>query len=504
MKKVFLFISALFIGLVTGLLIAVRLDLFPIAQSDVPKVQDTGAVLPATGLENSVVNVAKKVGSAVVSISAEHVTRVRETGRLEFHTPFGGASPFEDDEYFRKFFDDFFGSMPDREYKQMGLGSGVIIDEEGSILTNEHVISDADKITVTLPDGREFPAEVKGKDTRSDLAIIKIKAKNLPVASLGDSDNLKIGEWVVAIGNPFGFALEDAEPTVTVGVVGALHRSLGRGITLGRNRDYSNLIQTDAAINPGNSGGPLVNLKGEIIGINVAIFSTSGGYQGIGFAIPINSAKKIISQLIEGKKILYGWLGITVQDLTEDLANYFGRTEKSGVLVAKVIKDGPADKAGIKESDIITQLDNQPLKNVRELLNTVSCAFIGKKIKLTVIRDKKPFTFEVIVGARPEDLDNLTEEGQVVTPDVWRGLEVVDLTSENIKDLNIEEKNGVLVTSVEPGSPAGNSGLRPGDVIVEINRQPVKGLTDYKKITKDIKIEALIRTHRGYFLIKGE
>ena len=216
--------------------------------------------------------------------------------------------------------------MPDRDYKQVGLGSGVIIDSSGYILTNQHVIDQADKIKVTLSDGREFKGEIKGQDARSDLAVIKIVAKDLPAVELGNSEKLRIGEWVVAIGNPFGFALEGAEPTVTVGVISALHRSLGK--ILSRNRDYTDLLQTDAAINPGNSGGPLVNLKGEVVGINVAIFSTSGGYQGIGFAIPINAAKRIISQLIAGKEVLYGWLGITIQDLTEDMAKYFGLSIK--------------------------------------------------------------------------------------------------------------------------------------------------------------------------------
>ena len=238
-------------------------------------------------MEDAIINVANTTGKAVVSISTEHTAKIGGGKRYYFSYPFG-SSPGED-ESFRRFFDDFFGEMPEREYKQIGLGSGVIIDQEGYILTNEHVINDADKIKVTLSDGRDFKGEVKGRDARADLAIIKINASNLPVASLGDSDNLKIGQWMAAIGNPFAFAMQNPEPTVTVGVISALHRSLGR--LSSRDSDYNDLIQTDAAINPGNSGGPLVSLKGEVVGINVAIFSTTGGYEGVGFAIPINNVE---------------------------------------------------------------------------------------------------------------------------------------------------------------------------------------------------------------------
>jgi len=239
----------------------------------------------------------------------------------------------------------------------------VIIDKDGYILTNEHVVSDATQVKVKLSDGREFDAETKGVDKRIDLAVIKINAKNLPVAKLGDSDELKIGQWVLAIGNPFGFAIENPEPTVTVGVVSALGRYLP---VLGRrDRGYDDFIQTDAAINPGNSGGPLVNLKGEVIGINTAIITTSGGYQGLGFAIPINKAKKVIDKLAKGEKISYGWLGVNIQDLNEDLRNYFGIKEKEGVIVLKVYKDSPAEKGGIKEGDLILSFKSQPVKTTR-------------------------------------------------------------------------------------------------------------------------------------------
>jgi len=338
-KNRILFGLAILIGLVIGLLIAIRFDISAPVQSQSTETKvnpSTPASLEGFNMEDAIINVANTTGKSVVSVSTEHTTKVGGTKRYYFGSPFG-ESPFGEDDFFRRFFNDFFGEMPEREYKQLGLGSGVIIDPEGYILTNEHVIGGADKITVTLSDGRELKGEIKGVDQRSDLAIIKINARNLPVATLGDSSNLKIGQWVVAIGNPFGFALQNSEPTVTAGVISALHRSLGRGLS--QDKDYNDLIQTDAAINPGNSGGPLVNLKGEVVGINVAIFSTSGGYQGIGFAIPVNNAKRVISRLIEGKKILYGWLGVTVQDLTDDLIKHFGLPDKNGALVAKVLEN---------------------------------------------------------------------------------------------------------------------------------------------------------------------
>ncbi len=453
-------------------------------------------------LENAIINVANTAGRAVVSISTEHTQKVKNTNkRVYFNQPFGGGqSPFGKDENFQKFFDEFFGGMPDREYKQRGLGSGVIINKEGYILTNEHVVNNADKITVTLPDGREFQGEVKGQDQRSDLAVIKIDSHNLPVAALGDSDNIKIGQWVVAIGNPYSYAMQNPEPTVTQGVISALHRSLGKALS--QERDYNDLIQTDAAINPGNSGGPLVNLKGEVIGINVAIFSTSGGYQGIGFAIPSNSAKRVLTRLIEGKKISYGWLGISVQDFNEELAKHLGMPDKNGVLVSKVLEDGPAKKSGMKEGDIIKQVDGKSLNNVRELLNIVGKLEVGRKVKVAVIRDKKPLTLEVAIGERPQAIEEAEQESEVKAASSWRGLQVRDLSPESIKRFRIEEKTGVIVTNVEQGSPADEANISVGEVILEINKSVVNNMADYDRITKGVKGDCLLRTSRGYFLLK--
>lgn len=449
-------------------------------------------------MEDAVINVADTAGKAVVSISTETTTRIGSRKRAYFNAPFGG-SPFGDDDNFRKFFEDFFGELPQKDYKQMGLGSGVIIDADGYILTNEHVISGADKIKVTLSDGREFKGEVKGSDMRSDLAVIKIDAKNLPAIPLGDSDKLKIGQWVVAVGNPFAFIMQSPEPTVTVGVISALHRSLGR--TMSRERDYNDVIQTDAAINPGNSGGPLVNLKGEVVGINVAIFSTSGGYQGVGFAIPVNNAKKILSKLIAGKKILYGWLGVTVQDLNDDMAKYFGLPNKNGVLVAGVLDAGPAQKAGIKDGDIITRFEDKPINNTRELISVVSSTEVGRKIKVALLRDKKEMTLNVEIGERPREIEK--EEYAKEEPGAWRGLIVQELNPDLAKKFNIEDKSGVMAVDLEQGSAADEAGIIPGDLILEINKQPVKSMSDYQRLTKSASGDCLIRTKRGFFLVKG-
>ena len=500
MKNKFAFAGLfLAVGLISGLLLSLNLDIFSLGQCQAVK-HGPAVVAGSSGIEGAIIDVAAGAGKAVVSISTERTEKIRRERRFYFQSPFG-RPPFSDEDDFSRFFDDFFGAIPDRDFKQMGLGSGVIIDPQGYILTNEHVINGADKITVKLSDGRELKAVVKGKDIRSDLAVIKVEARNLPVATLGESDDLRIGQWVVAIGNPFGFALQNAEPTVTVGVVSALHRSLGK---IGAfDRDYSDLIQTDAAINPGNSGGPLVNLKGEVVGINVAIFSTSGGYQGVGFAIPVNNAKKIITQLIAGKKILYGWLGVTIQDLNEDIAKYFGLAAKEGVLVSRVLQDSPAQKGGLKTGDVIKRFADQPVKNIKELLAAVSRSEVGSKAKVTVLREKKELVLEVQVGERPDNPDETEEESEISVAG-WRGLEVAELKSEQAKGFQVEEEAGVLVVNVAPGSPAEEAGLIPGDVILEINRQPVNNPADYEKTIKDLKSDALVRTSRGYFLVKGE
>jgi len=492
----------LFVGLIVGLGIALKFDIMPNTKAANPGVGGSASSKHYESrfdLEKATMDVAQRVGVAVVSISSVKVEKVGGR-RYYFGSPFGG-SPFED-EFFDKFFEDFFGGTPQREFKQRGLGSGVIIDPQGYILTNEHVVGGADKLTVKLSDGREFEAEIKGVDPRSDLAIIKIDADKLPVAGLGDSDDVKIGQWVVAVGNPFGFALENPEPTVTVGVVSALRRTLGR--VASGDRDYSDLIQTDAAINPGNSGGPLVNLDGQIIGINVAIFSTSGGYQGIGFAIPINSAKRVLDQLIEGKRVLYGWLGVNIQDIDENLANYFKLKNQEGVMVVKVLEDTPAKKSGIKEGDIIVSYNRKKITDVRNLVKRVGETQVGKRVPVEVLRDGKKVTLQVQIGERPDPFAEEIESKEKVATEEWRGLSVESIDSAIAKRYGIEEEYGVVVIEIKPNSIADQSGLMVGDVIMSMNRRQIKNLKDYSSAVKSIKGDALIRTNRGYFVIKAK
>lgn len=490
------------VGLICGLLITAKLDLNPkIGAGQPPAAVSHQAA--ALDFENAFINVAGSVGKAVVSISTEQSSKISGLPGVKRYyfrrTPFG--RDFGDD-FFNRFFDDFFGNLPEREFKQRGLGSGVIINQEGYILTNEHVVRDADKITVTLPDGREFKGTIKGTDPRSDLAVVKIKANDLPVAKLGDSDNLKIGQWVVAIGNPFGYMLHSPEPTVTVGVVSALHRSLSSSNM--RERDYSDLIQTDAAINPGNSGGPLVNLGGEIIGINVAIFSTSGGYQGVGFAIPANIAQKILSRLIQGKKIAYGWLGVSVQNISEKLAIYFGLSGKEGALVIKVLKDGPAEKAGLKDGDVILSFDGRKIKNVQELVKLAGNAEVGTKVKLGILRDKKQKEIEVVTGPRPVESAELeipqSESGEEEAKS-WRGIAVDEVTPEMAKRYEFEELEGVVIVDIDPAGPAEDAGLGVGDIITEVNKKPIKNLKDYQSAIKGVSGDCLIKTNRGYLVL---
>ncbi len=497
-KSIISWLLILSIGFAFGLFTAVKLDIYPFAHSQDVK-QNTSSSREGFKFEDAVIKVADTTGKAVVSISSEHTEKIPGARKFYFNTP-GGAG-FGEDEILRRFFDNFFEDIPDREFKKIGLGSGVIIDKAGYILTNEHVISEAEKITVTLGDGREFNAEVKGIDLRSDLAVIKINADNLTAAPFGNSDNLKIGQWVIAIGNPFGYAMQNPEATVTAGVISALHRSL-RNIDF-QGRDYSDLIQTDAAINPGNSGGPLVNLKGEIIGINVAIFSTTGGYQGLGFAIPVNNAKRVVSRLIEGKKIVYGWLGINVQDLSDNLKEYFGLPDKNGALIAKVLENSPAEKAGLQEGDVIKEFGSKKINNIKELIETVGKTETDSKIKVSFIREKKLLSANIVVEERPGDIDARPAKTKITEKETnWRGITAGNLDAKTARRFGIEEKTGVIVVDIEPNSPADAAGIIPGDVIIEINKIHIHDVLEYKNIVEDLTGDCLIRANRGYFLIK--
>ncbi|MEA3329044.1 MAG: Do family serine endopeptidase [Candidatus Omnitrophota bacterium] len=448
------------------------------------------------GKENAFTLIARDVYPAVVSITTTHIEKLGGSG-------YRRSSPFGEDDFFDQFFKDFFTQIPEREYKQVGIGSGVIIDSNGYILTNYHVVEEVDngEVTVKLPDGREFKGKIKGSDPRSDLAIVKIDGKNLPLAQLGDSDNVKIGQWAVAIGNPFAFIIDDPNPTMTVGVISALHRSLPavRGTT----RYYGDLIQTDAAINRGNSGGPLVNVKGEVIGINVAIFSSTGGYQGVGFAIPINTAKDVINSLVKGEKVLYGWLGVNVQDIDQDLAEYFELGDKKGVLVAKVLKDSPAEQAGIRDKDIIRTFNGRDIKDTQQLIKIVSRTLPNKKVLVKVMRDKKELILKVKVGERPDILEESRKEKEAESQELWRGLKVSNITPEISRMFAIPEAAaGIVIIDIEYGSAGDESGLRKRDIITQIGRRAITSLTDYRQVTSKIKGNVLIKTNRGYFVVR--
>jgi len=483
-KGIGLLIMGLITGLICGIILSTRFNLNPRTEA----ISQEETVAPLLSLENAFVKVAEEVGPAVVSISTESTEVIG--GREFYFGPFG-------DDFFDEFFKEFFGEIPRRKFKRMGIGSGVIVHKDGYILTNQHVIEGADKILVTLPDGREFKGEIKGVDNRADLAIIKINAHNLPVAKLGNSDEVKIGQWAIAIGNPFGFAINNPKPTLTVGVVSALNRTLPR--TSRRDRLYTGLIQTDAAINPGNSGGPLVNLKGEVIGINVAIITTTGGYQGVGFAIPINTAKRVLENLIEGKKITYGWLGINIQDIDENIKEYFGLEDKEGVIVAEVLPDTPAEKAGLKEGDIIKTFEGEKVKDMNDLMTKVGYTPVGKKVRLGIIRDKKEMFIDVVVGERPEEYALAKGEKSV---GAWRGMVVDNLTPEEAERRGLNISGGVIIVKIEENSPAEEAGLSEGDIILSINNIPIKNLEDYQKIIKTIKGDCLIRTQKGFIILK--
>ncbi|MBI3321629.1 MAG: Do family serine endopeptidase [Candidatus Omnitrophica bacterium] len=488
--------GVLFFGLLGG-----RADLWsssvkPTPQSGLISSAQAAPGSEAETLQSAFIRISQQVGPAVVSISTEQLERVKQYFRVH---PFFGNEPFED------FFRQFYGDVPEQEFRRFGLGSGVIIDERGFVLTNEHVVADAEKITVTMSDGRELVGTVKGKDPRSDLAVVKIEGTHLPTAVLGDSSGLKTGQWAVALGNPFGLmgvgpsahAL-GSEPTLTVGVISALNRQLPRASR--SDRDYSGLIQTDAAINPGNSGGPLLNLQGDIIGINVAILTSSRGFEGIGFAIPVNKAKNVLSALIEGKTVVYGWLGIRVQDITDDVAEYYGLSDREGILVYQVLPDSPASASGMRDGDIVKTFEGQPIHNSRELIDHVSAAKAGRRVSIDVLRDGRRQTFQVQIGERPAE----PELEGAATTEAWRGLQVGNLSAEQLERLNLPaDTTGVVAVDVAGGSPAEQAGLRPGDIINEINRMRIENANDYRSAIAKVKGNALVRTNRGYVVIKA-
>src|ERR1041385_2058851 len=412
------------------------------------------------------VSLAKKMRPVVVNISTTQVSEGRGGASPEFGSPFGEEDPFND--FWRRFFG---GPMPRGPQRQRSLGSGFIIDGDGSILTNNHVVENASKIVVKLSDDQEYEAKVIGRDQKTDIAIIRIDGKpNLPAASLGDSDKLEVGEWVVAIGNPFGL-----DSTVTSGIVSAKGRHIGQG-------PYDNFIQTDASINPGNSGGPLINLRGEVIGINTAIFSRTGGNIGIGFAIPINLVKELLPQLRGKGKVTRGYLGVLIQKVTPEIAESLGMDKASGALVANVSKDGPADKAGVKVGDVIVEFDGKEVKDSGDLPIIVARTAVDKKVRMKVLREKKEISLNVAVGELKEEevVASVPEKGEL-------GMTVQRVTPQIAESLGLDKAEGVVVTDVESGSAAEKSGIRRGDVILQIDRKPIRSVEEYRKSIAGIR-----------------
>lgn len=433
-------------GIIAGLVCALML------LSITAKAETKSAVSTPPGSFSELV---KQASPSVVNISVEKVVRGR-----------GGAPlPFGSDDPLREFFERFFGNQMPKDFKQRGLGTGFIIDKEGFILTNNHVVENADEIKIRLADEKEFGAKIIGRDPNTDLALIRIETKQpLKPLLLGDSDELGVGDWVVAIGNPFGLG-----NTVTAGIVSAKYRQLGAGA-------YDNFIQTDASINPGNSGGPLLNTAGEVIGINSAIFSQSGGNIGIGFAIPINMAKDLLPQLKTGK-VIRGWLGVMIQPITSELKDKLKLEDEKGALVADVTKGGPADKGGIKRGDVIIGFDGTEVKESKDLPYMVASTGIGKNVTVEVLRKGQKKSLDVKIGelAGEKEAEDVSEVKSNL------GMTVEELTPELAEKLGQSKMSGLVVVQVDDNTPATEAGVRPGDIILEVDQVPVENLDQFNR-----------------------
>ncbi len=460
-------------------------------------------------IEGMIVNTVELVSPAVVRISTE---RTVASSRYSQERSYG--EQFENfEELFRRFFR---SPQQPREFKQNGLGSGMIINENGYILTSEHVIHQADEgsIRVTLSDGRSFKAEIVEANMESDIALLKITGDNLPIVTLGDSDNLRAGQWAIAIGDPFGYALSELnqryEPTVTVGVISASERAMQIGGAGAEARVYTDLIQTDASINPGNSGGPLVNIHGEVIGVNTAILSPSGvGSIGIGFAVPINKAKRILDSLVKYGKIEWPWIGVYLQELTPDLAEKFEVAR--GVLVREVAKSSPAEKAGIKAGDVIQKVNEKEVNSYPDLKNEILKLEIGEEIVLALVREKEQITITLTTDKIPEEEIVRAEEEEEIEREIKEaldkapeetllGIKVQLITSELRKKYNLaEDEQGVVVTQVTPAGPAMQEGIEPGAVIKEVEQKKITDINDFKEAMQEVKPgdTILLRVHQG-------
>ena len=418
----------------------------------------------------------KQLSPSVVNIST---TSVSKGGSQFFKSPFGGRGEEPFDDFFKK----FFGDSPQKEFKRRGLGSGFIFSEDGYIITNNHVVERATDIKVILQNGDSYVAQIIGTDPKTDLALLKIKPKTkLPAVRFGNSDRLEIGDWVLAIGNPFGFG-----HTVTVGIISAKGRSLGLG-------SYDDYLQTDAAINPGNSGGPLFNFKGEVIGVNSAIIA---GGQGIGFAIPINMTKNVVSQLRNGGKVVRGWIGVYVQRVTPDIAESLDLDDDNGALVADVTAGGPAEKAGVKRGDIIIELNGNKIDEMPELPKLVASYAPGTKTKLKVIRNGKEKDLSIKLEELPDQFAQTSRQSPKNEIEQNLGLIVQEITPEVKRRLDIEYSSGVVITDVRSNSLASEAGLLRADVILEINKKQIANLDNYRK-----EIDSAEERQNILFLVK--
>ncbi|HTZ18782.1 MAG TPA: DegQ family serine endoprotease [Dissulfurispiraceae bacterium] len=449
------------VGIFIGLGMWAACNIFSVAAAEEPRISPEAVeILSKTG--HAMAEVVAAVKPAVVNISSTRTIKSQ-----------GMSHPFFNDPMFRRFFGEEFGGMEKpREYKQASLGSGVIVHTNGYILTNNHVVKDADEIKIKLSDKREFKGKVIGTDPKTDIAVIKIDAADLPVMKMGDSDKMMVGETVIAIGNPFGLS-----QTVTSGIVSATGRA-DVGIT-----DYEDFIQTDAAINPGNSGGALVNVRGELIGINTAIFSTSGGYQGVGFAVPSNMANVVMESLVKNGKVVRGWLGVSIQPITPELAKQFGIKDDKGALIGDVVEEGPAEKAGLQRGDVIVEYDGKVVSDPTALRNMVAKTSPEKEVTVKVLREGKYQDLVVVIAELPVTLQKTAKEFD----NLLKGVKVQDITPEMRTKLNIPNRaTGVLITGIDEGSPSAGT-LNQGDLIIEINRKRIGSMKDYDAVVSQIK-----------------
>ncbi|MBF0144668.1 MAG: DegQ family serine endoprotease [Magnetococcales bacterium] len=427
----------------------------------------------------------KKLKPSVVNI---HATRKMDAEGGMGRNPFEGT-PFE------QFFKQFNEQLPRDRFESQNLGSGFVIDPEGFILTNHHVVDGSDKIMVRFPDEREFSAKVIGSDSKTDLALIRIETgEKLPVVDLGDSDTTEVGEWVLAIGNPFGL-----DATVTVGIISAKGRIIGSG-------PYDDFIQTDAAINPGNSGGPLFDMKGRVVGINTAIFSRSGGNMGIGFAIPVNLAKSVVNQLKTSGHVTRGWLGIGIQTVTPELAQALGLKEPKGALITHVMPGGPGEKAGLKTGDVILKFNGHEINRMRELPTMVAATEVSKKVTMDVLRDGKQIQMSATTGEMPPDEDAEQTRPANKADNDRLGMQVEPLNDRNRQRLGLDaDQSGVVVMSLSPNGPAAEAGIQRSDVLVELNRLKVDSIASYEKAleatrNKETVLVRLIRNGDPLFI----